>query len=564
MGAWAPKRFSPDAAALGLFTLLLAAILRTVHIAYREVFGGEFATLDYLAGNTRYGWGEGILYGYLPLYYMLMKGWSAIADTSSEVWLRLPSVIFGLTAFVAFFVYAHRYLKGLALVICLTAFALNPILIAEANSATVWSLVALFTVMANYFCIRALDEGSPFNWGRYAAVCAAGALTHPFFWFLLVAHALFALGRPRRTPKPALAVAVVVLIAAVMGAFVAAYSAQQSVPSGLALAAPGVDDLMRGLVSVVFGNFSRYGINEFFQAFYYLFLLAALGLSIVYYRMRVMEASMLPENVMWIDETQDVVGFWRRLSLPAFLVFHWVAFLVPALCMMFVASAVRSISLQPEYFLICLPPILILIATGLDVVPNRLVTLGLGIVMIVMMTVYSGFALRDKGLGVYDAIEHVKRRDFNQAADRLLFVPYSQRVERALALYGEGIEPHFVSTRGTVREVQAHAAEAVPESVERVFALYHNDWRTYGQARRSPVREWFAAPEHGWRATKSIPLSRAERSELVIYERRKPGDPPDDPAVLTPPPEPKGAAAAATDDDDLPTTPAETETPLPQ
>ena len=111
--------------------------------------------------------------------------------------------------------------------------------------------------------------------------------------------------------------------------------------SGMTSEAPFID-LLRGLVAVVLGNFPRYGYWDryFIRAIMYIFIVVALALSFVYYRKRAAEATFLPENVLWIDETQDVVGKWNRLSLASFLMFQWVAFLVPAVCVMILGGFV--------------------------------------------------------------------------------------------------------------------------------------------------------------------------------------------------------------------------------
>src|SRR5690606_37776442 len=109
-----------------------------------------------------------------------------------------------------------------------------------------------------------------------------------------------------------------------------------------------------------------------------------IALSVQYYRKRTAEAMAMPDNVVWIDETQDVVGRWKRLSLRAFLLFQWVAFVVPLLGLFFLGGFVQGFRLTPEMLLIILPALTVLMAMGIDAAPKE-GALALGLLLILAM-----------------------------------------------------------------------------------------------------------------------------------------------------------------------------------
>ncbi|MGI8907451.1 MAG: glycosyltransferase family 39 protein [Candidatus Sumerlaeaceae bacterium] len=517
---------------LGVGCFLMAAALRFVRIGYSEFFGAEFRSLDLLSGQRQPSLLAALLHGELSIYYPLLSLWTRFSGLTSEALLRLPSAMLGLLAWLAFFAFSRSYLRGTAFLICILVFALNPILVESSNDVAPYALLALCTVLANYMAVRALDKGGRANWIGYAAASTAGVLTHPLFWFVLPAHFLFAVLRRRRTPEPfrgisTAGIAIIPLVAAGLAIY-----ANRSFPelAGARTQAPSVSDLLRNLVSVAIGNFQRFGANEFARGIMYVYILACLGLSYVYYRKRSAEAMAMPENVVWIDETQDVVGRWQRLSLRAFLLFQWFTFLVPALGIMLMGSVLPGLRLTPEMFIIVLPPLIVLIAMGIDAAPRNLIV-SLGLLLVLGMANYDVRTLSDRGYGIKQAFELIRKEvKFDPAKDAILYTAPKQ-IRRSVEQYRNELPATAIEAADKTEEFveRQQRLEKLMQNRDRAIVIYHDDSRTIGKSEgRSPVREWMK-PNNGFeladRKWTDKDLSPVEKTELRVYTRRAAGLP---------------------------------------
>lgn len=514
-------------------SLVIAALLRLVRLNYREFFGSEFLTLNLLRGGGPDVFLSRAMEGATSVYHLLIQAWSSLLGSQSETVLRIPSVVFGLAACIIFFLFSHRYLRGTALAICLLIFAMNPILIATSNDASPYALLSLFTVIAHYFAIRSLDKGGAANWIIYALAVAGGISTHPVFLFLLPAHFIFALLRWKRTPRGFSVMSIVGLVALVAVAIFATSYASRYLPQTVSVRTPSSSDLARGLVSVVAGDFTRYDAgdtNEFARGIMYLFVFLCILLSVQYYRKRTAEAMAMPENVVWIDETQDVVGTWNRLSLRAFLLFQWFGFIVPLVGLFGLAAVLPGFRINPELLVIILPSLAVLVAMGIDAAPRE-GALALGLLLVLVMINYDMKVLQDTGYGVKNALSIVRAEKFNPEKDLLLFTR-PDNIDKGVSLYRDKLEVVPMASFGTREEFLQRQQElaGLVSGRDRVFVIYHNDRKGLGKTEeRSPVREWFKdSSRNSFNETKKWKeLSETEGTELRLYERLAPGESPE-------------------------------------
>lgn len=513
--------------------VVLAVVLRFIRIGYREYFGSEFLTLSILQGNGPDLMLERALDGATSIYHMLLRPWAALVGTDSEGLLRLPSAIFGLAACIAFFLFARRYLRGTARAVCMLIFAMNPILIATAIDASPYAMMTLFVVIAHFFAIRSLDKGGVANWVTYGLAVLGGVASHPAFLFVLPAHFLFALLRWRRTPRAFAVVSLVGLGGLVALALSAVFYANQHFPEQINVQRPSFSELVKGLVSILVGNFQRYEgaeSNDFVRGVMYIFVFICITLSVQYYRKRTAEAMAMPENVVWIDETQDVVGRWKRLSLRGFLLFQWFGFVVPLLGLFFLGGFVQGFRITPELLLIVLPSLAVLMAMGIDAAPRE-GALALGLLLLLVMAYYDVRVLKDTGFGVKPALEIVRKRGFTPDRDLLVYTE-PNNIWRAVELYKGDLPVTPIkgfNNRKSFEDRQQQIA-ALADRYQRIFVIYHNDRKTLGKTEeRSPLREWFQASTAGgfteiddWKR-----LSEAEGTEMRLYKHLAPGEQPE-------------------------------------
>ncbi len=518
---------------LATVSLLIAIVLRLIRIDYREYFGNEFLTLNLISGGGPEIFLARALDGATSIYNVFIKAWAGLFGTGSEGIMRLPSALFGLAACVIFFLFSRNYLRGTALAVCLLIFAMNPILVATSIDASPYALLTLFITTAHYFAVRSLDKGGVANWSVYGLSVLGGILTHPLFLFVLPAHFLFALLRGRRTPKTFHVVSIIGIVALIAIAFSAVAYAQRTFPQNLTVQTPSSSNLAKGLVSVVLGNFPRYDgndQNEFVRSVMYLFVFMCILLSVQYYRKRTAEAMAMPENVVWIDETQDVVGTWNRLSLRAFLLFQWFGFVIPLVGLFALGAFVPGFRMNSEILVLILPSLAVLMAMGIDAAPKE-GALALGLLLLLAMAYYDVRVLKDTGYGVERALTLVREQKFNPQQDLLLYTEPND-IAKSVNLYKGSLPARPVEgfdNRKEFTERQAELAQAVG-GYDRVFVIYHDDRKSLGKTEeRSPLREWFKESSDNsfteiedWKE-----LSEAEGTELRLYKRLAPGEQPE-------------------------------------
>lgn len=514
-------------------SLLIAVVLRFIRIGHREFFGNEFLTLNLLSGGGPELFLERALDGAASIYHVFMRAWAGLFGSASEVVLRIPSAIFGVVACVIFFLFSRSYLRGTALAICLLIFAMNPILVAISIDASPYALLTLWITVAHYFAVRSLDKGGISNWCVYGGAVVAGILTHPLFLFVLPAHFVFGLLRGRRTPKTFHVISIVGLIALAAAALASGIYAEKFFPGQIRVQTPSSSDLAKGLVSVALGDFTRYDAqssNSFVRSIMYLFVFLCILLSVQYYRKRTAEAMAMPENVVWIDETQDVVGTWNRLSLRAFLLFQWFAFVLPLIGLLFLAAFVQGFRLTPEAMVIVLPALAVLMAMGIDAAPKE-GALALGLLLLLVMAYYDVKVLQDTGYGVKRAFAVVREQQFDADRDLLIYTE-PDSISKAVTLYRGDVPvtpmPDF-KNRNDFNARQQTLAGLAP-NYDRIFVIYHDDRKRLGKTEeRSPLREWFKeSTDNNYTEVEDWkPLSEAENTELRLYKRLAPGEQPE-------------------------------------
>ncbi len=92
-----------------------------------------------------------------PLYHFLMHFWVRIFG-SSEVILRLPSVLFGVgTVFIVYKIAMHMHLKNVAILVAVFL-ATAPFHIYYSQEARMYSLAAFLTAGSFYFFLRILED----------------------------------------------------------------------------------------------------------------------------------------------------------------------------------------------------------------------------------------------------------------------------------------------------------------------------------------------------------------------------------------------------------------------
>jgi uncharacterized membrane protein len=88
-----------------------------------------------------------------PLYYLLMKGWGSLFGTS-EIFLRIPSVIFGVLTIYFIYLIAKKIFDLKTAVVASVLAATSGLLIYYSQETRMYSLAALLVTMLVYFFLK--------------------------------------------------------------------------------------------------------------------------------------------------------------------------------------------------------------------------------------------------------------------------------------------------------------------------------------------------------------------------------------------------------------------------
>jgi 4-amino-4-deoxy-L-arabinose transferase-like glycosyltransferase len=201
-----------------LAVLVLAAAVRLWGLTAQGVDVDESASLELASRPLWPLLFHNVDHGNPPLYYLLLKGWIALAG-DGEAAIRLLSVIFSTAAVAAVYGFARALHGRAGALFAALLVALSPAQVAFARDARMYPLVVLLAVSSTHLLWLAARSGGRARWLGYAALAAAGAYTHHQGLVVIGAHAVaLAVARPAR-PRLEIAVAALAVVALIIPIF---------------------------------------------------------------------------------------------------------------------------------------------------------------------------------------------------------------------------------------------------------------------------------------------------------------------------------------------------------
>nr|WP_282594155.1 glycosyltransferase family 39 protein [Halorientalis brevis] len=126
---------------------------------------------------------------HLPLYYVLLHGWTAVAGTS-ETALRAPSAVFGIISLpLIYLVGRHMFDRETGLV-ATVVLAVSPFHLYYAQETRMYSFLTATTLLSFLFLLRLRETPSRANVAGYVTGTMLTVALHPFGFLVVVAQGL--------------------------------------------------------------------------------------------------------------------------------------------------------------------------------------------------------------------------------------------------------------------------------------------------------------------------------------------------------------------------------------
>lgn len=131
-----------------------------------------------------------------PLYFLILKGWSVFGG--GEVYLRLLSVLFGVTVIPAAYFLGRELLEERAATVAAFLVAVSPFHLQYDREVRMYSLLACLTIWSLYFFLRALKTGKLAHWTLYTGLSAVSVYVHYHAFMVLLFEWVFFLANYSR------------------------------------------------------------------------------------------------------------------------------------------------------------------------------------------------------------------------------------------------------------------------------------------------------------------------------------------------------------------------------
>jgi mannosyltransferase len=127
---------------------------------------------------------------HVPLYHSLLHFWiMAFGDSVASV--RSLSLLFFLALIPMVYKLSRLILSDRQSLLASILVGLSPFMIWYGNEARMYSLLALMTVISQYFFIRILQKRDGANWTGYVLTAMIGAYSHYFFLAVLATQGIY-------------------------------------------------------------------------------------------------------------------------------------------------------------------------------------------------------------------------------------------------------------------------------------------------------------------------------------------------------------------------------------
>lgn len=171
--------------------VLLGAILRLYELGTESLWVDEIITLRFIRNYSpgELLWVIPAKQPHLPLYYMVLDAWTALAGTAEPA-LRFPSAVFGILCLPLLYLVGRRLFDRQTGLVATLLLAISPFHLYYAQETRMYSLLTAATLVSFLFLLRLRETASRANVAGYITGTVVTLAVHPFGFLVLVAQSL--------------------------------------------------------------------------------------------------------------------------------------------------------------------------------------------------------------------------------------------------------------------------------------------------------------------------------------------------------------------------------------
>jgi 4-amino-4-deoxy-L-arabinose transferase-like glycosyltransferase len=461
--------------------LILAALLRLLQLGSESLWWDEALTVAIVRLDWgSFSWVLSHKEANMGLYYCLLRLWINLGE--SEFVLRSLSALTGVLGVSLVYVLGKRLFDTKVGLMGAALLATNSFHIQYSQEARGYSLMVLLTALSSLFFLRAIEQSSRNEWAGYILTATLAVYTHFFSVLVLGAHWVWlVLVRRRNIPWRGFLVAVLAI--------------------GMLLVPLAIFALARGTGPISWIAKTRP------QDAYNLFNSLVGGGKLL------LLAYLVPCSIAFLCTLKAWVQ-WKELSKT------WsYAFLLSWLFVPLVAGIVISVwkpVLVDRYFIICLPPLVLLAVAGLSQVRPSWIS-GVGLIVLLSLSARADFRYYShphkddwRGATAY-VVSHALPKDgilFYRGSGRFGFDYYVRRLNPEAQTWQIVFpEPYDWTKMGgeAMRQPSDSLVRTIPKGYERVWlVLRHENWNPMPQIHTTLQANFPQTREQEFRGVKVV------------------------------------------------------------
>lgn len=297
---------------------------------------------------------------HVPLYHTLLYVWQKLFGGDIATVRYMSLLFFVATIPAAYLLGSYAFNRSVGLFAAFLL-AISPFMNWYGSEARMYSLLALITVVHQYFFLKLLREGRAENWIGYTLTAILGIYTHYFFSFVLLTEVIFFLFMRRHfVPKKAL-----LKFSAVAGIVAASFAPWLYYANSLGLASNTRPNLSSPSSGDLFNTYSQFLFG--FQVDYLNTIIVSLWPIVVLLAFFALQ---------------------QNRKVPSETIFFVLAAVVPV-----IGAFIISITITPfylsRYLIVALPALLIFLSWILANYPPRLSYPLRGVLVLVVLGLFA-------------------------------------------------------------------------------------------------------------------------------------------------------------------------------